>query len=122
MVSIRDQIADILRYIKKEERRWHIRHLKDVALGTFSSCESLVTLIEGAGCVENLNSILVTTVSESVSYEDYNQEYLKLFYMAPVSDEEWFDTLCSHISPMQTSYLEQYQQYQRLKEYFEGKV
>ena len=119
MTTLRKQIADTLRYIRRNDPDDYVRrHYVEVDVGDRCHTHNLRMDV----LLESVNIPLDKLFIRGWSVEDrYGAEdgYVQLYTYRPQTDEEYFEELCQYVCP--TEYQQrQYQQYLSLKRIFEG--
>jgi hypothetical protein len=124
MTSIRKQLADTLRYIRRERQSdcSRTREKVEVSIDTYNSDfnqASLEELTNGV-CPSDYKNVFVRGYSRE-DYDGYPEGYVELYTYRKETDEEYFDGICQIILP--TEYQQkQYQDYLRLKQLFEKEL
>lgn len=119
MQNLRKQIADCLRYVRRQYSE-NVRR---------ENVESLITTVSTEYCPPSLSELIlfsgetdlssVYIVGGVVSNDGYDESFVDIIKLRKQSDEEYFDCVCSWILP--SDYQQsQYQEYLRLKQLFEG--
>ena len=121
MTSIRRQLADTLRYIRRERLSDYVQDRQEIEV----SIESMSTVIDNVtlgDLVQRINSNDYDKVFirglQGEDWEGYPEGYVELYAYRKETDQEYFDRVCQEILP--TEYQQkQYQDYLRLKQLFE---
>ena len=117
---LRKQIADVLRYIRRNEDFNHPRidvevHMEYIT--TECNGASLSTLID---CIDpSCYDKVFVRGGAGEDYDGYKEGYVEVYTYRKQTDEEYFESLCQYLLP--TDYQgKQYKEYLRLKAMFEG--
>jgi len=118
---LRSQIADCLRYYKKDRGYWIER--EDVEVHE----DTIITTYEGASLADLIEYVdpkhYKNVFVRGKSYEDYDGQdgsQVETYSLRKQTDKEYFDSICSCIIPAEYQ-SSQYNLYRSLKKQFEGK-
>ena len=119
-ITLRNQIKDVLKYLRKTDRYSLDRQTEEVVLDnlcTTGSCR--ISLCSLAEQYKDFPEVFIRGY-EANDYDDYPDGYIEISTERKQTDQEYFEYLCSILLP--TDYqARQYKEYLRLKEMFEGK-
>lgn len=121
MTSIRKQLADTLRYIRRERLSDYVQGRREVEV----SIESMSTVLDNVtlsvlvqGIDSNDYDKVFIRGYQGEDWDGYPEGYVELYTYRKETDQEYFDRICQEIPP--TEYQQkQYQDYLRLKQLFE---
>lgn len=123
MTSIRKQLADTLRYIRRERLSDYDQGRQEVEVSIESMSTSLdnVTLsalVQGMDSNDYDKVFIRGYQAGSSDWDGYPEGYVELYTYRKETDQEYFDRICQEILP--TEYQQkQYRDYLRLKQLFE---
>ena len=119
-ITLRNQIKDVLKYLRKTDRYCLERQTEEVVLGNLCTNAGLVDLSSLMQEYGNGDSSKVFIRGYSAEdYDGYPEGYIEISTERNQTDEEYFEYLCRILLP--TDYqLKQYKEYLRLKEMFES--
>jgi hypothetical protein len=118
MVSIRKQIADTIRFIRKNYSTNPVRDRVEETVEIIDTTYSHVSIADLAMYTKGHSTNDIYIRGESfLDYDDIPINKVFLFRLRKQTDEEYFDTVCSYVLP--SSYqIEQYETYLRLKQIY----
>lgn len=119
MQDLRKQIADCLRYIRKNystnlNREYVEEHISTVSTEYIRPSLSELILFSGE---TDLSSVYV--VGGTISNDGGDESFVDIIKLRKQTDDEYYDSICSWILPSDYQQ-KQYNDYIRLKELFEG--
>ena len=119
-ITLRNQIKDVLKYLRKTDRDYLERQNEEVVLDNLCTNVGLVNLSSLIQEYGNGDSSKVFIRGYSAEdYDGYPEGFIEISTERKQTDEEYFDYLCRILLP--TDYmLQQYKEYLRLKEMFES--
>ena len=119
-ITLRNQIKDVLKYLRKTDRDYLERQNEEVVLDNLCTNVGLVNLSSLIQEYGNGDSSKVFIRGYSTEdYDGYPEGFIEISTERKQTDEEYFDYLCRILLP--TDYmLQQYKEYLRLKEMFES--
>lgn len=120
-ITLRNQIKDVLKYLRKTDRCCLERQTEEVVLDNLCTNVGLVNLSSLMQEYSNGDSSKVFIRGYSAEdYDDYPEGFIEISTERKQTDREYFEYLCSILLP--TDYqMKQCKEYLRLKEMFEGK-
>ena len=120
MTSIRKQLADTLRYIRREHLSDYLEResveLFIESITTTCMDTSINRLIEGIDPSDYSN--VFVRGGQGEDWDGYKEGYIELYAYRKETDQEYFDRVCQYILPTENQQ-KQYQDYLRLKSVFE---
>ena len=114
--KLRKQIADCVRFIRRNSDWCPERGVSKEVLDTINTASLLSDIVSAVGDVP-FDSIVVDSES-STDYDGYPENYIILSIIRKQTDEEWFDKIADCIAPNEYQQ-HQYQQYLYLKNLFD---
>ena len=120
-ITLRNQIKDVLKYLRKTDRDYLERQTEEVVLGNLCTNAGLVNLSSLMQEYGNGDSSKVFIRGYSAEdYDGYPEGFIEISTERKQTDGEYFEYLCRILLP--TDYqLQQYKEYLRLKGIFESK-
>lgn len=119
-ITLRNQIKDVLKYLRKTDRYCLERQNKEVVLDNLCTNAGLVDLSSLMQEYGNGDSSKVFIRGYSAEdYDGYPEGFIEISTERKQTDEEYFEYLCSILLPTEYQ-LNQYKEYLRLKEMFES--
>lgn len=119
-ITLRNQIKDVLKYLRKTDRYCLERQTEEVVLDNLCTNAGLVdlsSLIQEYGNGDSSKVFIRGYSAED--YDGYPEGFIEISTERKQTDLEYFEYLCSILLP--TDYqLQQYKEYIRLKEMFES--
>ena len=118
-ITLRNQIKDVLKYLRKTDRDYLERQTEEVVLDNLCTNASLVDLSSLMQEYGNGDSSKVFIRGYSTEdYDGYPEGFIEISTERKQTDGEYFEYLCRILLP--TDYqLQQYKEYLRLKGIFE---
>lgn len=120
MVTLREQIADMLRYLKKADGFWYTRDIVEDHITTMDTSYGNVSvqdILNRAGDIAP-DKLLVRGDSYYDDENGQDNSSIELYTTRKQTDNEYWESLADAVSPSEWQ-LRQYQQYQQLKQMFE---
>ena len=120
MTTLRDQIVDMIRYLKRTDDYWYSRETVEDHITTVDTTYGNVSVQDILNLDRDISPNVLLVRGDSY-YDDENGQdnsRIELYTMRKQTDEEYWERLASAILPTEWQ-LRQYQQYQQLKSVFE---
>lgn len=118
--TLRNQIKDVLKYLRKTDRDYLERQTEEVVLNNLCTNAGLVNLSSLMQEYGNGDSSKVFIRGYSAEdYDGYPEGFIEISTERKQTDREYFEYLCSILLPTEYQ-LTQYKEYIRLKEMFES--
>lgn len=119
-ITLRNQIKDVLKYLRKTDRYCLERQTEEVVLDNLCTNAGLVDLSSLMQEYGNTDTSKVFIRGYSAEdYDGYPEGFIEISTERKQTDREYFEYLCSIQLPTEYQ-LNQYKEYLRLKRMFEG--